>query len=236
MIRKIKSSGTLTNPTKLWNLADAATKSLTVDSGIGSVKKLMGLAQDIGKVNTKNITFVTTPVIDDPADTNRLLLKNPDAQQLFAMVKADNSLTKATGKSKKTPSPTATTKADPAEVRVNVVNGGAEIGAAQETVDWLQNQKGVIRSSNGGNATTTLSKTKLEYAPNHGDQARELAGIMGLPDSALKETGEDADPMAQMTLTLGKDFEGAGVPITAPTAAPSDIQRIQADDKSVCAK
>lgn len=240
MIRKIKSNGTLTSPTKLFKLADAATKALTVDSGIGSIKKLAGLGKELGKVNPKNITFATVPVADDPADKNRLVLKDKEARQLFAMVKADRSLTKVDkGKKdggKKKPSPGETTKAKPADVRVKVVNGGGVFGAAQETVNWLQNDEGVLRSSNGGNAGATQDKTTLEYAPNQGDQARALAEMMGLPASALKETGTDAAPRAEMTLTLGEDFEGAGVPLTAPTAAPSDLQSVNAGDKKVCAK
>lgn len=39
-----------------------------------------------------------------------------------------------------------------------------------------------------------------------------------------------------MTLTLGKDFKQAGTPIATPTKAPEGIQKVEADDKSVCAK
>ena len=42
LIRKFgNSAGTLTNPTALYHLADAATKALTVDTGLGSVSKLI---------------------------------------------------------------------------------------------------------------------------------------------------------------------------------------------------
>ncbi|MEK8171163.1 LCP family protein [Streptomyces sp. M19] len=68
MIRKVKSNGTLTSPKKMWSLSNAATKALTVDTGIGSIKKLTDLARDLSKVNEKNITFTTLPVIDNPAE------------------------------------------------------------------------------------------------------------------------------------------------------------------------
>ncbi|MFD0347715.1 LCP family protein [Kitasatospora aburaviensis] len=93
MIRSIKSGDTLTSPTKLWKLADAATKALTVDDGIGSVDKLKDLALDVSKVDTGNITFATVPVEDDTKDKNRLMLKQPDAGQLFSLVANDRSLT-----------------------------------------------------------------------------------------------------------------------------------------------
>ncbi len=49
MIREMKSSDTLTNPKKLYKLADAATNALTVDSAIGDAQKLMTLAQEISR-------------------------------------------------------------------------------------------------------------------------------------------------------------------------------------------
>ena len=50
MIRKFKSAGTLANPAKVYSLADAATNALTVDTGLGSVSKLVDLATDLNKV------------------------------------------------------------------------------------------------------------------------------------------------------------------------------------------
>ncbi|MDX3230834.1 LCP family protein [Streptomyces sp. ME19-01-6] len=239
MMRKMKSSGTLTSPSKMWDLANSATKALTVDTGIGTVNKLKDLALNLSKVDLKNVTFVTVPVVDN-TDGATVLLDKAKAEPLFAMVRQDVSLTEVKKKEKADKAKQAAKlkgpKADPANVRVKVLNGSGKMGAAQETVDWMQNSEGMLRSSNGGNASADLKKTTLEYAPNQADQARRLADSMGLPGSALKEGTKDAAPMAEMTLTLGADFKGAGTPITAPAKAPKDIQRVEADDKSVCAK
>ncbi len=52
------------------------------------------------------------------------------------------------------------------EVRVRVLNGGGPPdGAAQETLTWLQNTEGVLKSENGGNAPEKIDKTTLEYSP-----------------------------------------------------------------------
>lgn len=239
MMRKMKSSGTLTSPTKMWDLANSATKALTVDPGIGTVNKLKDLALNLSKVDLKNVTFVTVPVYDN-TDGATVLLDKAKAEPLFAMVRQDVSLTEVKKKEKADKAKQAAKlkgpKAEPANVRVKVLNGSGQMGAAQETVDWMQNTEGMLRSSNGGNASADLKKTTLEYAPNQADQARRLADSMGLPASALKEGTEDAEPMAEMTLTLGADFKGAGTPISAPAKAPENIQRVEADDKSVCAK
>ena len=80
-----------------------------------------------------------------------------------------------------------------------------------------------------------LAKTTLVYAPNQADQARKLADLMGLPATALKPGTKNAVGLEAMTLTLGADFKGAGVPITGPAKAPEGVQKVEAD-KQVCAK
>ncbi|MEU7134819.1 LCP family protein [Streptomyces sp. NPDC046261] len=248
MIRKMKAGDTLTNPKKLYNLADAATNSLTVDTGIGSVSKLTALAKELSKVNLKNITFATVPVIDNPAEGKvhkTVVLDKAKAEPLFAMVRQDVSLTEVKEKEKKAQEQADAKqaallegpKAEPANVRVKVFNGSGKVGAAGETVSWMQNSKGMVRTSNGGNATGgKKDKTVLEFAPNQADQARRLAEAMGLPADALKQGSGDAAPTAEMKLTLGADFKGAGTPVSAPDKAPEGIQKVEADDNNICAK
>ncbi|MFD5391233.1 LCP family protein [Streptomyces sp. NPDC127074] len=239
LMRKMKDSGTLTSPGKMWDLAQTATKALTVDTGIGTVNKLASLGKNLSKVDLKNVTFATVPVVDN-TDGATVLLDKTKAEPLFSMVRQDVSLTEVKKKEKAAKDEQAARlkgpKADPADVRVKVLNGSGRFGAAQETVDWMQNTEGMLRTSNGGNAPSELKKTTLEYAPNQADQARRLADSMGLPASAMKEGTKDAEPRAEMSLTLGADFKGAGTPISAPAKAPKDIQRVEADDKNVCAK
>ncbi|MEU3755156.1 LCP family protein [Streptomyces olivoreticuli] len=252
MIRKMKSGDTFSNPKKLYDLGDAATKSLTVDTGIGSVSDLTKLAKDLSRVNIKNITFATLPVLDNPADgktRKTVILDKSKADPLLAMVKQDVSLTEVKEKEKKAQDAQDAKqqallkgpKAEPVNVRAKVLNGSGRIGAAQEAVAWMQNSKGMTRTGNGGNAPggKKIDKTVLEFAPNQADQARRLADAMGLSADALKETKADAGPMAEMTLTLGADFKAAGTPVTAPAApekAPEGIQKVEADDKNICAK
>ncbi|MFE2109042.1 LCP family protein [Kitasatospora sp. NPDC059463] len=254
MIRSAKSNDTLTDPAKLWKLADAATKALTVDSGIGSVDKLTGLALDVSKVDTKNITFATVPVLDDPADENRLVLKQPDAGQLFSMVGNDRSLTgtaDSAGAAPAAPSaaatsaapaaPAAPTTAAPAapaadvqQLRVTVRNGSGTPGQAQQAVDRLQ-AKGYTRAATAANAPVAAATT-LSHPAGKAAEAAALATALGLPADAVR-----ADPKLGakdgLVLVLGKDAAAAAATPSAPaTEAPKDLQRVQADDTDVCAK
>ncbi|WP_406344193.1 LCP family protein [Streptomyces sp. NBC_00648] len=242
MMRKMKSDSTLSSPTKMYGLANAATKALTVDSGIGSIKKLTSLAQDLSKVDLKNVTFTTVPVIDNPADgpVHKTVVVDPfKAPQVFSMMRSDVSFTEVKKKENQAKDAQAAllkgTRAQASAVRVQVLNGGAVAGSASQTLVWLQNSKGVLKSENGGNAPAKLATTTLAYAPNQADQARKLADLMGLPASALKPGTQDAVGRTPMVLTLGADFKGAGIPIAAPAKAPEGIQKVEAD-KSVCAK
>ena len=159
---------------------------------------------------------------------------------LMGGIRSDVSFTAVKQKKKKEAAAVAARlkgdKADPSEVRVRIFNGGAEAGSASSTLTWLQTEEGVTKSENAGNAPAELDKTTLEYAPDQAAEARRLADIMGLSGSAMKEgkSVNNAQGLPTMTLTLGADFEGAGVPLTGPAKAP-DVDKSTAD-KVQCAE
>ncbi|WP_052069419.1 LytR C-terminal domain-containing protein [Streptacidiphilus albus] len=113
-------------------------------------------------------------------------------------------------------------KSDPIGIRVTVMDGSGTFGQAEAVLEWMQNDKDYLRSSNGGPAPAVIPRTTLVYAPDHVSQARALAAAMGLPASALHGDGNTSGDIGRMVLTLGQDFHGIGKPFAAPvTAAPS---------------
>lgn len=247
LMRKLKSNDTLTSPSKMLKLAEAGTEALTVDSKLDSIGKLKDLGLELGKLNTKNLTFTTVPVLDNPAEKVKatVVVNTATAPTVFQMIKEDVSFTEVKQKAQASKDAAAAaaearlkgTKSAASAVRVRIMNGGAPAGSAQATLNWLQNDEGVTKSENAGNAPAELSKTTLEYAPDQADQARKLAEIMGLPGTALKpgKSVTNAQGLPTMTLTLGKDFKGAGVSLTAPVKVPDSVQKSTAD-KVECAK
>ncbi|MFG1809221.1 LCP family protein [Streptomyces sp. NPDC049040] len=233
MIRKIKSSGTLTNPRKLFTLADTATRALTVDSAIGSVSRLTSLAKDLSKVDAKHITFTTLPVVDNPNERVHatVVVDRVRAQRLYTMIKDDVSLS-GHRKRHKVDARLIGPRAAPSDVRVRVYNGSGILGAARGTVDWLRGAEGVGDPANGGNAPAPAPRTTLVYTPAQADQARTLAAMLGLPGSALRPSPQDGGTAAGMSLTLGADFTRAGVPVPDPDAEPDDLDRTRADNSS----
>ncbi|MEU8534295.1 LCP family protein [Streptomyces parvulus] len=239
LMRKMSSSDTLTSPTKLVKLAEAATKALTVDKAIGKVGTLKDMALELKKVPPKNITFTTVPVIDNPAEKVKatVVVNETKGPQVFDMIRNDISFTEVKQKEKKEASAVAARlkgeRSEPSEVRVRVMNGGAPAGSAQQELAYLQTDAGVTKSENAGNAPGEVAKTTLEYAPDQADQARALAEILGLSGAAMKpgESVTNSQGLPTMTLTLGKDFKGAGVKLDAKSVETPDLDKSTADQK-----
>ncbi|WP_237404704.1 LCP family protein [Actinacidiphila reveromycinica] len=97
LIKKVQSNGVLLNPGKVYPLLNAATKSLTADPGLDSLSDLYSLAQRLQKIPAGAIHFVTAPVEPYVADHNRDQLVQPDAESLFAAVRADQQVRVSSG-------------------------------------------------------------------------------------------------------------------------------------------
>lgn len=115
MIREVESASTLANPVKVYNLADAATKAVTVDDDLGSVTALSSLLLEIKDIPSSRITFVTTPTDYNPANKNELIVA-PNAEAIFTKIANDESLSHkktASTTSPKTSSSSGTPSATP---------------------------------------------------------------------------------------------------------------------------
>ncbi len=94
MANKAISAGTLINPVRLYNFLDAATRSLTTDPGLASLKGLAGLASSMQGIGLDHIQFVTVPFEVYQPDPNRLQWA-PDAERLWNRIRHDKPLGKS---------------------------------------------------------------------------------------------------------------------------------------------
>jgi LCP family protein required for cell wall assembly len=88
------SANTLANPLHLTKFLDAATKSLTVDTGLKSIAKLVGLAYQFRHIGLDHIQFVTTPQQPDPTNLNRVVWL-PAAKGMWDDIRNDRVLPKS---------------------------------------------------------------------------------------------------------------------------------------------
>ncbi|MFG2071975.1 LCP family protein [Nonomuraea maritima] len=103
LIKKVKGQGM--NPVTLLPLAKAAAAAITVDPGLGSADKLVSFALGLKDIDLHDTKFVTLPWRYQGA---RVAVVHPDAERLWAMLKADRTLdgTDAGGKSRPSATPT----------------------------------------------------------------------------------------------------------------------------------
>ncbi|GAA2927134.1 hypothetical protein GCM10020221_23860 [Streptomyces thioluteus] len=204
MIKKVRSQGL--NPTTLLPLADAATKSLTVDPGLGSVDRLLSFAMSFKNIDLHDITFVTMPW---RYEGDRVAVVQPDADVLWAALKGDRPAAGATGDAKR------------AGGRVAVTDASGVPGLAGRATARLKEQGwsvAGVRPDEGRAEGTTV----IEFGPGRAGQARALAGLF--PGAFVRGTAAEG-----LSVTLGRDAASVPAPRAEPASAASDGTRA-ADD------
>jgi anionic cell wall polymer biosynthesis LytR-Cps2A-Psr (LCP) family protein len=83
LLEQISSTSLLTDPAKLYRVADAITSSLTTDTGRNSLSKLMELGQSLKGLSSAGAETVTMPVATAPSDANRVVARAPQARELW---------------------------------------------------------------------------------------------------------------------------------------------------------
>ncbi|GLX54481.1 transcriptional regulator [Streptomyces hygroscopicus subsp. hygroscopicus] len=89
LLGRVENVGVLSDPKRLYDLADTATKAVTTDSDLGSVNSLMDFADGLKGISAQHMTMVTVPVRYDPANPNRVLLEKSKAQLVWNALKHD---------------------------------------------------------------------------------------------------------------------------------------------------
>ncbi|WLW51440.1 LCP family protein [Streptomyces sp. YU58] len=216
LLKEVKSRGL--TPTKLLPLAEAATRSLTVDPGLGSADKLISFAMSLKDIDLHNTKFVTVPW---RYEGSRVAVVQPDADALWAALKADRTIDgKNAGGKKSTAGPSPSPTAAPVSgegIDVTVYNGTtvpglAARGAAALTADGFT-VTGTATASTQDHATTVV-----EYGPGLRSQAETVA--RAFPGAGLEPvTGSGVN------VVLGQSYAatpGASAS-PAPTAVPSEV-------------
>jgi LCP family protein required for cell wall assembly len=97
LVNKVQSNGVLLNPTRLYPVLDAATKSITTDKGLDSLRDLYDLARSMRAIPTEKVQFLTVPRRPYSYNLNRDELVQPEASQLFKQLREDKPVTVAPG-------------------------------------------------------------------------------------------------------------------------------------------
>ncbi|MEV4873601.1 LCP family protein [Streptomyces syringium] len=207
MVRQLKGGTKLSDPGQLTDLAEAATKALTVDKDLGSVKKLYDLGNDIKRVPSERITMTTMPWVSDPLDPDAHVIPKPgDADKLFSLVRNDIALDGKDKKSDKGPKPTVPA-APKGAIALTVFNGTGTAAQppatrrASDIAEFLVKAgftKATSDSTPRAQADTTITYPKTAERPD----AEAVAKALGLPESALRMS----PTVDRVTLVIGGDW------------------------------
>jgi LCP family protein required for cell wall assembly len=91
MFRQVLSADTLADPLAVTRFLDSATRSLTLDQELGSLRRLGALGYEFRHIGLGKIQFLTTPVEDYPANLAHVQW-TPAASLLWRDLRADRPL------------------------------------------------------------------------------------------------------------------------------------------------
>ncbi|MFD1721249.1 LCP family protein [Amnibacterium endophyticum] len=77
LMRKMTSSNTLSDPTKLYALANAAADNVKLSKSLAGIDPMVQMALALKNVDLDHLVFVQYPVVDDPVNHNKVV---PNAQ------------------------------------------------------------------------------------------------------------------------------------------------------------
>ncbi|WP_202558172.1 LCP family protein [Streptomyces sp. SID5789] len=258
MIRTLKQQNVFTDTGRLMNLAEAATKSLTVSEEIGTVKKLYDLGMQLKTVPTDRITMTTIPTVADDQDANHLL-PAAGADQMWAMLRDDVSFDDkggkdgkgagngGSGKDAKGPEDAEGATGKPSDepaadsgIGVLVQNAtrsdslGPVSGRASAVAASLV-QKGFSRATTDTSAALSEERTLVRYPSDElaGD-ARRVADALGIPANAVRKSTD----VSGITLAVGADWRsGTSYPKQKTPEAgdlPDDSDALNGSDTGKC--
>ncbi|MFI8190727.1 LCP family protein [Streptomyces sp. NPDC085946] len=87
LLERIAATDLLTDPARLYRVADAVTGSLTTDTGLDSLAELTRLGQSLRGLSADAVRTVTMPVVPAPWDGNRVVADEPEAAELWASLR-----------------------------------------------------------------------------------------------------------------------------------------------------
>ncbi|MFF9156064.1 LCP family protein [Streptomyces sp. NPDC014846] len=211
MIRTLRQQNVFTDTGRLMDLAEAATKSLTVSEEIGTVKKLYDLGMQMKEVPSDRVTSLTMPNVPDQRNSNHVVPDGANADKVWRMLQDDVPFDK-NGKHKKKKSkkykPTEEPSLDAGRLGVLVQNATrssteAPVPQRASTIAQALVAKGYGRANADTSGTLSEEKTVVRYpsADLEGD-AQYVAKALGLPMDAVKQSTD----VSGVTVVVGADW------------------------------
>ncbi|MGX1490702.1 LCP family protein required for cell wall assembly [Streptomyces tendae] len=245
MIRTLKKQNVFTDTGRLMDLAEAATKSLTVSEEIGTVKKLYDLGMQLKSVPTDRITMTTMPNVQDPQNANHLV-PGSGADKMWQMLREDVPFDK-NGKGKDAAKDSGEEKAAsaaptsaPESIGVSVVNGTrtatlAPVSGRAHAIARHLVGKGFTQALQDSSQAVSVERTVVRYpSEDLKGEALQVAKALGIPESSVRRTTD----VSGVTVVVGSDWRtGTAYPKESKPSAgslPENSDAINGSDEDQC--
>lgn len=204
--QKVKTSGVIGDPPKMYSLVHDVAGSLTTDTGL-SLTSMYAIANSLQNLSTKALRFISVPVVPYPGDPQaEVQWAQPSSGQLFKAIADDNQIAKAgqnAAKAEKPAAPSPGPTVSPAQVQLQVLNGTSVQGLAMTTATKLK-AKGFSVTGTGNATSDTYTNSVIEYTaasqlPQVNTLKREIAGAQAKQVTGL--------PAGSIELVLGSSFK-----------------------------
>jgi LCP family protein required for cell wall assembly len=231
MTQKIKGEGTLTDLPKVYGIADAVTRNLTIDKGLANIGSMISVANRLKNVDLAKVAFITAPWAPDPSDEARVVLLQPDADNLFAALRADQDLTPAPAAPTETATAPATEPAAPPAAydrALQPITVTDATGQQTRSAELAAVLAGAGFTSLTQNAAPPAPTTQVLYGPNFQDVATDVAAQFGIPAAQIAPSPS----VTGVQLVIGSDFASGTAFGAAPL--PENIVSATADQQVQC--
>jgi len=217
IVQKATDTGTLLNPIKLNQFLNAATNSVTTDSGF-SHDDIVALGNRLRSINAGDIFFFTVPVANanyrvdiDKAKNQLTVLWGPSAKEVFARMANDEPV-QGSGTPTGEPVPV---RVAPSKIRVKVENSTNRSGLAKQVADDLVKAGYQLIGKPTNSRSRTAVTTVVLYDPGFDQSLKTLMAslpyaktksIVGLGNTFILQAGPDYagfSPVKVSTTALG---------------------------------
>ena len=89
LLRKMTSAGTLSDPTRLYGLANAAADNVALSQSLADLQRMVQMALALKSIDLDRMVFVQYPVLADPADDAKVIPNAELAETLVDRVQRD---------------------------------------------------------------------------------------------------------------------------------------------------
>jgi len=183
-----------------------------------SVSDLVGIAESLRHLSSRNVQFITAPNQAWPPNPQRVQFAQPQANEVFTAIAHDVTVPKVKVTPSSSPSGGAQVlTTSPSNVKVKILNGSGQHGIASQAASALTS-RGFDVTGTGNAASFAYTKSVIEYATTADMAAvntlkQELTNVTTLQDKTLTP--------GTVELILGSDFTAlaSATPSTSASSA-----------------